>query len=198
MEKIQAVTSHDEMISKISGMDKAFVLLYKKGSELSDCALKNLVAAYDDVEDVNLFSADVSTVRDIHSTYDVKTVPTILTFESGSFSNVIKGCMSTDYYKSLFEDDLYVSVQGDAAGKPKQKPVTVYSTPTCTWCNRLKDHFNRNGIVYTDIDVSSNPAKAEEMKRRSGQMGVPQTDIAGEMIVGFDKARINKLLGING
>jgi hypothetical protein len=36
------------------------------------------------------------------------------------------------------------------------------------------------------------------MVRRSGQRGVPQTDINGEMIVGFNKARINELLGIQG
>ncbi len=193
-----AVSSHNDLLEKVKETEKVFVVLYKKGSELSDCALTNLTRAAGAVENIHLLTVDVSSVRDVHTEYGVKTVPTLLIFEKGQFSNVVKGCMSTEYYKALFEDDLYVSAQTNDEGKPKQKPVTVYSTPTCVWCNRIKDHFNRNGIVYTDIDVSANPAKAEEMKRRSGQMGVPQTDIGGEMIVGFDKARINKLLGING
>jgi glutaredoxin len=47
------------------------------------------------------------------------------------------------------------------------------------------------------VDVSKDQKAAEEMVRRSGQQGVPQTDINGEMIVGFDRNRINTLLGIN-
>jgi len=44
--------------------------------------------------------------------------------------------------------------------------------------------------------VASDPSAAEEMTRRSGQRGVPQTDIDGEMIVGFDKTTLNRLLNI--
>ena len=57
--------------------------------------------------------------------------------------------------------------------------------------------MRKNAIRFTDIDVSRDQAQAEELVRRSGQQGVPQTDIDGEFIVGFDKNRINKLLGIN-
>ncbi|MBU2554283.1 MAG: NrdH-redoxin, partial [Bacteroidetes bacterium] len=71
-----------------------------------------------------------------------------------------------------------------------------YSTPSCSWCNTLKTHLKKNGIRFTDIDVSRDQKAAEAMVHRSGQQGVPQTDINGEMIVGFDKARINTLLGI--
>ena len=42
-----------------------------------------------------------------------------------------------------------------------------------------------------------NVAAAGAMVARSGQQGVPQTDINGEIIVGFDKNRINTLLGIH-
>ena len=53
-----------------------------------------------------------------------------------------------------------------------------------------------NGITFTDIDVSRDEHAARMMVQRSGQQGVPQTDINGEIIVGFDKNRINKLLNI--
>ena len=82
-------------------------------------------------------------------------------------------------------------------GEP-QKSVTVYSTPTCSWCNTLKSHLRKHRVYFTDVDVSADPSLAEELVRKSGQQGVPQTEIDGEIIVGFDKKRINSLLGIQG
>jgi glutaredoxin-like YruB-family protein len=79
----------------------------------------------------------------------------------------------------------------------KQKNVVVYTTPTCTWCNTVKRHFQVNGINFREIDVSVNQKVAEEMVRKSGQRGVPQTEINGQIVVGFDKTRLNMLLGIN-
>ena len=51
-------------------------------------------------------------------------------------------------------------------------------------------------MSFEDIDVSMNHEAAQEMIKRSGQMGVPVIDIEGELIVGFDKERIRKALGI--
>jgi glutaredoxin len=62
----------------------------------------------------------------------------------------------------------------------------------------LKTYLRKHRIRFTDIDVSADPQAAEDLVRRTGQQGVPQTDIDGEIIVGFDKARINTLLGIQG
>jgi glutaredoxin-like YruB-family protein len=109
--------------------------------------------------------------------------------------NVVKGCNEPGFYKSLFENAVYKAKMAENADKP-QKRVTVYSTPTCSWCTTLKTHLKKHGIRYTDIDVSKDQTAAAEMQRRSGQLGVPQTDIGGTMIVGFDKSRINNLLGI--
>ncbi len=57
--------------------------------------------------------------------------------------------------------------------------------------------MDQNAIKYKEIDVSKDQKAAEAMVRKSGQQGVPQTDIGGQMIVGFDKVKINTLLGIN-
>lgn len=72
--------------------------------------------------------------------------------------------------------------------------VIVYSTPTCPWCHKVKDFLNEHNIEFDDIDVSSDQKKAEEMIKKSGQMGVPVVDIAGEVIVGFDEPTLRKLL----
>jgi len=76
------------------------------------------------------------------------------------------------------------------------KSVLIYSTPTCPWCIRVKQFLKESNVPFTDFDVSSNSEKAEEMTRKSGQMGVPVLDIEGTIIVGFDKDKIKQTLGI--
>ncbi len=73
--------------------------------------------------------------------------------------------------------------------------VTVYSTPTCPWCTRAKSYLNQSGVPYTEKDVSVDVAAAREMVKISGQMGVPVLSIDGSVVVGFDKKRIDELLG---
>ena len=76
------------------------------------------------------------------------------------------------------------------------KSVKVYSTPTCPWCIRVKQFLKENNVIFEDYDVGSDQAKADEMVKASGQMGVPVIDIEGEIIVGFDKDRIKQSLGL--
>lgn len=76
------------------------------------------------------------------------------------------------------------------------KSVKVYSTPTCPYCIRVKQFLKENAIGFSDIDVSNDQDAAQEMIKRSGQMGVPVIDIEGELIVGFDKEKIKRALGI--
>jgi glutaredoxin-like YruB-family protein len=78
----------------------------------------------------------------------------------------------------------------------EKKQVTIYSTPTCHFCHMAKDYLNENNIEYTDHDVSTNLEARQEMMDRSGQMGVPQIVIGDELVVGFDKPRIDQLLGL--
>ncbi|MDD5679841.1 MAG: glutaredoxin domain-containing protein [Candidatus Omnitrophica bacterium] len=76
------------------------------------------------------------------------------------------------------------------------KNIKVYSTPTCPFCIRAKQFLKDNNVIFEDIDVSANQDKAQEMMKKSGQMGVPVLDIDGEIVVGFDKAQIKELLDI--
>lgn len=191
----QEIHSHKELIEAISSKVRAFVLLYKKGSEQSECSLKNLQQIDEKETDVAIFTVDVTTVRDIHTEYNITSVPTMLEFENGKFLNVLKGCHEPGFYKSFFENAVYAAKVKENSDNP-QKRVVVYSTPTCSWCTTLKTHLKKNGIRYSEIDVSRDQKAAQEMQSKSGQMGVPQTDIGGQMIVGFDKTRINNLLGI--
>lgn len=74
--------------------------------------------------------------------------------------------------------------------------VKVYSTPTCSWCVKAKDYLKANNISFEDIDVTKDQNAAKVMVEKSGQRGVPVLDINDNIIVGFDKANIDKLLGL--
>lgn len=72
--------------------------------------------------------------------------------------------------------------------------VTLYSTPSCAYCRIAKDYFKTNGVSFTEYNVASDQRKAEEMVRKSGQMGVPVIDINGSVIIGFNKSEIERAL----
>lgn len=77
-----------------------------------------------------------------------------------------------------------------------QKTVTIYSTPTCVYCNMAKEFFNKNKISYTDYNVATDLDKRKEMIDKTGQMGVPVMELGGEMVVGFDESKIKSLLNL--
>ena len=76
------------------------------------------------------------------------------------------------------------------------KPVTIYSTPTCHFCQLAKAFFAEKGVQYTNYDVSTDAAKREEMIQLTGQLGVPVIKIGDDIMVGFDRARLADKLGI--
>jgi glutaredoxin-like YruB-family protein len=193
---MEAIISYQQLVSHSQNKEKIYLLLYKKGSEKSDCAYRNIVLGEEKSKIANIYYADVNTTKDIHTQYGVSSVPALLEFENGIMKNIIKGCNDAKFYQALFDDAVYFAETKNDE-KP-QKRVTVYSTPTCSWCNTLKSYLKMHRVRYTDIDVSRDQRAADELVKRSGQMGVPQTDINGEIIVGFNKARINELLDIKG
>ena len=72
--------------------------------------------------------------------------------------------------------------------------VTVYTTPTCPWCDRAKDYLRANNIDYVEKDVATDRTAAIEMVRRTGQQGVPVIATQDEVILGFDQQRLARLV----
>ncbi len=189
--KIDSLAEFKKLVNKNS---HTFLLLYKRGTEQSDCAKETLTNLEGDFKKVSLVGiADVNNVRDIHPEYKIETVPSLMEFESEKLINIYKGCNGKEFYHSIFAGNYSVTTSAD--GKPVKR-VTVYSTPSCSWCATLKNYLKEQKIMFRDIDVSIDQRAAEEMVKRSGQQGVPQTDINGQMIIGFDKKRIDDLLEI--
>lgn len=78
------------------------------------------------------------------------------------------------------------------------KKVTIYSTPTCHFCNMAKDYFDQNGVQYESFDVSSDAQKRAEMMEKSGQLGVPVILVEDKVIIGFNKPKLAELLNLGG
>ena len=74
--------------------------------------------------------------------------------------------------------------------------VKVYTTPACPYCFTLMEFLKEYNIKFEEIDVSQDEKARDEIIERSGQMGVPIVEINGEIVVGFDKEKITKLLKI--
>jgi len=72
--------------------------------------------------------------------------------------------------------------------------VAIYTTPSCSYCSLVKSYLSEKGISYSEYNVAQDTRKAEEMVRKSGQMGVPVLDINGKIIVGFNKPEIERAL----
>ena len=72
--------------------------------------------------------------------------------------------------------------------------IVVYSTPTCPYCYQVKDFLSQRGVKFTEYDVSADRTAAAEMARKSGQTGVPVITVGDQVIVGFDRSRLEQLL----
>lgn len=193
---METVNNYQEFLTFAGESGKAFLLLYKNNDSASpDCAFTKLTEAADTLSEVKVAAANVAQVRDIHEKFQVTSVPALLELNDGKLIRTIKGCHEVAFYKNTLSGVTISHATGNAEGKP-QKNVVVYSTPSCSWCNTLKTYLREHQVAFRDVDVSRDQKAAEEMVKRSGQQGVPQTVINGELIIGFDKAKIDKLLQI--
>ena len=73
--------------------------------------------------------------------------------------------------------------------------IKIYTTPTCAFCKMAKDYFKSKGLSYEEYDVSKDIPRQKEMIEKTGQFGVPVIDIGGKIVIGFDKPKIDQLLG---
>jgi glutaredoxin 3 len=72
--------------------------------------------------------------------------------------------------------------------------IIVYSTPHCPYCTMVKNYLQEKGIKFINKDVSLDREAAKEMVRKSGYLGVPQTEINGKVIIGFDRPALEEEL----
>lgn len=76
------------------------------------------------------------------------------------------------------------------------KPITIYSTPVCHYCNLAKEFFTANNIPYTEYNVATDIEKRKEMVELTGQLGVPVIRVGDDITVGFQESHMRQLLGM--
>lgn len=74
------------------------------------------------------------------------------------------------------------------------KEIKVYTTRTCPWCVRLKEFLQQNGVDYIERHVDTDNDALAEFNELDVGRGVPVTVIDGQVVKGFDQARLRELL----
>ncbi len=75
-----------------------------------------------------------------------------------------------------------------------ERQITIYSTPTCPYCQHAKRYLSDKGVVYTEKDVTTDIAARDELVRKSGRLQVPVIEIDGSIVVGFNRPKLEELL----
>ena len=147
--------------------------------------------------ETDLFLVDVVATPDLHPRFKVAAVPTVAVVDDGAVTQLVVGAQTVaSYEKALLGPALELAGRPAKDGEKPAHRVTVYTGPTCVWCTRVKAYLDEKKVRYKEVDVSRDERTAQELVKKTGQTGVPQLDIDGSWIVGFDKARIDKLLGL--
>ncbi len=182
-----------EHFNQIKKEKDFFILIfYTEKSEKSKEVVKIFKEIKEENKEVAIFSVNASEVKDIHPLFGINTVPTVVAVKNGEISKIIYGVQNKQYYQMLLYDAPIKQKE-----KRKFKNVIVYTSPNCPWCSTVKSYLRQHGIPFREVDISKDEREAERLVRKSGQMAVPQTEINGKIVVGFDKSKLDNLLGIN-
>jgi glutaredoxin-like YruB-family protein len=76
-----------------------------------------------------------------------------------------------------------------------EKQITIYSTPTCHFCQLAKEYLNEKNVPFTDFNVAADAEKRQEMIQMTGQMGVPVIRVGDDVMVGFNQEKLAELVG---
>ncbi|HET9111766.1 MAG TPA: thioredoxin, partial [Ktedonobacterales bacterium] len=132
--------------------------------------------------------------------YRITSIPTVAIFRDGKLVNTLVGVRPERGYAQALDAALKPAAPksvGTTTTEGRKHQVVVFSTPTCPWCARLKSYLRSKNIAFKDVDVSRDASAAREMVGKSGQMGVPQAWIDDQVVVGFDRARVDSLLHLS-
>lgn len=195
---LQRVDDGDAFLSALRGAgDPVVVGFFGDFSEASKEAKPAFEAFCADHPEQDSYLVDVAQTKNVHGNLGVSTVPTVLLVKGDAVLRKVMGVQSATFYTRALLDHTAAHKADGSEGKRAHR-VTVYVTDTCPWCSRVKTYLRQNNVRFHEINVSRDPSAAQRMVARSGQQGVPQVDIDGTMIVGFDKGRIDTLLELAG
>ncbi len=79
----------------------------------------------------------------------------------------------------------------------KVNNVTVYTTTRCPYCVMMKNFLTDKNIPFTEVNVEKDPLAMQKVVQKTGQVGVPQTEVNGKWILGFDPDSVVSALNRN-
>jgi glutaredoxin-like YruB-family protein len=163
-------------------------------SDAANRALRELREFAREYTDVPVCSIDVQQVKGVHKEFGVGSVPTVLVMKNGGEAGRFVGVESAAFYATQLAGMAPTHLARRA--RKKSLRVTVYTSPGCPPCGLVKAYLREHGISFRSVDISRDERAAREIARRSGQQAVPQIDINGRIVVGFDRGKLASLLGI--
>jgi glutaredoxin-like YruB-family protein len=172
-----------------------FVLFFwGRFSGAAQRALHELTEFASEYKKVPVCLIDVQQVKGLHRQYGVDSVPTVVVVKNGVEVDRFVGVESAGFYAT----QLAGTAPGHMAGPARKKTlrVTVYTSPGCPPCGLVKTYMREHGISFRSVDISRDRSAAREIVRRSGRQAVPQIDVNGRIVVGFDRGKLASLLGI--
>lgn len=108
---------------------------------------------------------------------------------------------NSNYQKFVDFENKIKEIVDEISGGEKRKieSIKLYATTTCPYCAQEKAFLDSNNIKYDYVLVDINPIAAEEMIKKTGQQGVPVTEIIyndgdSDFIIGFDRQRLTRII----
>jgi glutaredoxin-like YruB-family protein len=183
-----------EHLGEIQEKHKEFLILlfYGNFSPASKRARAELEQFSKENKQVPVYGIDVERLKGVHKKFGVETVPTVLAIRKGKVTQRLEGVESAQFYARIFSG-AYPSLYKTGKSTVPHR-VIVYSGPSCPACGTAKAYLRRRGVSFREVDIARDQHAAQKLVRRSGQMAVPQIDIDGHLIVGFDRAKIDRIL----
>ena len=183
-----------EDFEEIQKKNKKFFVLVFYGAFSSSAkrALNELSQFERENEKIPIYIIDVEKVKGVHKQFGVQNVPTVLALENGKVTRRIEGLQSAKLYTRILLG-AHPSSRGKSKGTTPHR-VIVYTGSGCPACAAAKAYLRGKGIVFREVDIARDRHAAQRLVQRSGQMAVPQIDIDGHLVVGFDQVKIDKLL----
>jgi len=191
MGAIKELRSVDEYKTLLSDDRHFAVLAFLSENSAKSIQAAQILSRLSNESHTPIWKINVQQTRDIHPLLAVNQVPTVVTIKNGQLIKKVVGLQNEGTYRKLLADAPHQRADGTEAPPLR---ITVYTTRTCPHCTTVKNHLKRKGVPYREVDVSSNASAAADLQRRTGQTGVPQTDINGTFVLGADIAKINRLI----
>ena len=193
---LETVAGLADLRERTRGLEDAYVVgFFGAYSHASQAAEREFQALAQRYPQVACFSVDTARVKDVHAAFGVDAVPAVLRVLDGKAVKRVLGAAPAADYDRLLAPPAAPGPRAEAGAKAAPA-VTVYSTPSCSWCVAVKAYLKERGVRFTEVNVAADEKKAQALVKRTGQTGVPQLKIGAAYVVGFDRPRIDALLGL--